>query len=231
MFSMAQDTLPGLMFNVRAGMILNSKFSNIPSKTEYPDENSIIERTEMPGAKRFGVGFEIGSDIYFLRNEKFKLVFGVSFSRTTAAHHYSYISEDPTSKPGFTHVRHSSQKNIEEVYNAFNFSGGVRNKIYRQFFLQSELVLTRPLNIKTVVNGYDETTFENKNTSETQSTFFYTDNQESTLKKGETNVSLRLTAQYQFTLAELPVRAYLYRNFGFVFTAPWWSAGVSVTLN
>jgi hypothetical protein len=227
----AQDTLPGLMFNAKAALIFTSRYANISSKTEYPDENSVIERTEMPGANRFSFGFELGADMYFLRSESFKLVLGLTYARTTAAHHYSYISEDPSTKPGFTHVRHSSQKNIEEVYNALNISGGARFKAYRHFFLLPELVISRPMKIKAVTNGYDETTFVNRNTNESQTTIFYTDNAESVNKNGETNVSLRITAQYEFILVDLPVRAYLYRNLGFVFTMPWWGAGLSVTLN
>jgi hypothetical protein len=127
--SLAQDSLPGLMFNVKANMIMSSKFSNIPAKTEYPDENSIIERTEMPGAKKLGFGFEIGGEMWFLRNEKFKLVLGLSYSRTTAAYHYSYVSEDPTGRFGYTHLKKSNQRKVEVVYNPKKIYEGERFKI------------------------------------------------------------------------------------------------------
>src|SRR4051812_46425003 len=68
------ELLPGMMFNARLGGIINSAYSNITAKKEYPDETSVIQRTPAGGVKKIRFGFELGADIYFLKSDKFRLV-------------------------------------------------------------------------------------------------------------------------------------------------------------
>ena len=222
------DTSSRLRWNVNAGLIFNNTFSNISEKQEVLSEGSVINRTPYDSAGKYSAGFSLGLEAITGKGEKLNAAFGISFSRTSAAHHYSYVEESPTTKTGFTRLKRSTEHDITEKYSNINIHAGLRNRITDQIFLTSAFVLNKPLRVRRVTNGYTETIYSS-NGPLTETSMSYLINEEKIDKKSQANLSLRFTAEYQFTLNEQPARVYLFRNFGLIYTLPWWGLGFSYT--
>jgi hypothetical protein len=216
-------------FDAGAGLIINRAFSNITEKEERPDESSLILRTPSDSASNVKTGFFIGVDMILGRQEGLNGLFGISFARSGAEYHYSYLEELATSRPGFTKRVRNTEHDILETYNALNVHAGLRNRLAEGFFLSASFVFSNPLSITRITNGYTSTVFTT-NGPDTETFMEYVDDEKKVEKRGQSNLSFRLNAEYQFSMAGSLARVFIFRNFGLVYTLPWWGLGLSYTV-
>lgn len=229
-----EDTLSsvkpsGARFNINAALILNNAYSNVQNKPIY-EGNSVTNTRKADTVNKIRAGFTFGADMLLFPKENFKLIFGVSFSRTSAQYIYSYVSESITTRPGFTTITHETEYLQKEKLSAFNFQAGVRNFVYENVFLTSTFVLTRPLRVNRITNGYTKTTYSNNSGGTETITSYVTDLQQ-TFKRGDPNFSLRVCLEYQYDFSGTLTRVFVFRNFGLIYKLPWWGLGVSASLN
>ena len=222
------DSTGKFRLNINAGLIFSRNFSNYPLRSDADDVSS-TEYSPSPGAAKYRTGFLIGADALLFSKENFKLVFGISLSRTSAAYHSSYISEGPTSKPGFTKLTRATENDYQLKYTALNFHAGIRNHLFSNFFLTTGLLLNSPLKITRILNGSTVTKYSNVSGG-TESDVIYIRNEQTTLKQKAANISFRLNFEYQFTLSSSLARVFLFKNFGLLYALPWWGIGVSYTV-
>lgn len=209
--------------NLNAAFILNKAFSNI--KKPEPGENGKF--TPADTGNKVLPGFTFGADLLIGRKENFKGVFGLSFSRTSAEYHFSSYTESETSRPGYTELQRQTEYDHRLKYSSLNFHAGVRHRLYG-FFLTTSFVVNRPLRIVRTTEGTIETVYTNNSGGRDASLFLI--NEETVQKKGDMNLSLRMNLEYQFELGESLARVYVFRNFGLIYTLPWWGIGFSYSL-
>jgi hypothetical protein len=232
--SSQEDTIPqqsisSLRFNIYSALILNSAYSNVPVKKSIYEENSVTTTSPVDTTHKIKAGFTLGLDMLLFPKENFKVVFGVSFSQTSAEYLYTYLSETATNRTGYTLLTRENQYTYKEKISAFNFQAGIRNYVYENVYLTTTLMLTRPRRITRVSNGYTRTTYSN-NSGGTETSTGYITNFEQIIKKGDPNFSIRLSLEYQFDLSGSLARIFIFRNFGFILKQPWWGLGFSYSL-
>jgi hypothetical protein len=224
-----KDSAFKFRINADAGLIINNSFSNIPKHSEVVDENTVETRAPLDSTKKTRTGFMLGVNFLVFPKESFKGVVGISFARTSAGHHYSFESEGPTNRSGFSKVRTVTSQNIEDVINSLNIQAGIRNRIYDNIFLTSAFVLVSPLKINRTINGKTETFFTS-NSGDSSYFVTYNNNEQRKYKRTDQNLCLRFTLEYQFTVGASLARVYLFRNLGLISTLPWWGLGISYTV-
>jgi hypothetical protein len=155
-------------------------------------------------------------------------VLGISFSQTKAEYHFSSQLKSPTSRPGYTELNRQTEYDYRLKYSAFNFQAGIRNKL-SLFFLTTTFVVSNPLRIAKTTEGTIETVYSNNSGGRDASILTVKD--ESVQKKGDANLSLRLNLEYQFeTSGGDLLRVFIFRNFGLIYSLPWWGLGLSWSL-
>lgn len=217
-------------FRAHAGLIVNRAYSNIHEKVEVIDESSRIERTPSDSAGNAKTGFILGFELLPGRSEKLRGCFALSFARSAAVYHSSYTEEAPTSRPGFTHMSRATELDFVESYFYMDLHAGLRGRVVKGLYLTGGLVFDRPLVSHRQNEGYVLTTYSASGSPDTESTISYL-KQDRQKVKGDSNFSFRLRAEYEFPLGESTGAVYLFRNFGFVYTLPWWSVGFSYSLD
>jgi hypothetical protein len=234
-YSQDEDTLSvpdpsSLRFNFNLALILNSAYSHVPLKKAIYENNSVTSTRPADTTNKIRAGFSLGTDVLLFPKENFKLVFGVSFSHTSAEYIYSYTSENRTNRPGYTTITHETEYSQKETMSAFNFQAGVRNYVYENVFLTSSFVLTRPFRINRTTNGFTRTTYSN-NSGGLETNTSYVNDLEQVFKKGDPDFSIRLHLEYQFDLSGTMARVFVFRNFGLIYKLPWWGVGFSASIN
>ncbi len=226
---MAQkDSTGRIRINLNGGLILNRSFSNYPLRSSSDDQSSTTYKA-VDTASKYRAGFLLGADMLLLPKEKFKILLGVSFSRTSAEYHSSYKSEGQTTRPGFTKLTRSTENDYKLKFTALNFQAGIRNRLNENFFLTTSLVMTSPLKIVRELNGFTENIYSNTSGAEERDVI-YINNEITNLKQKAANISFRLNVEYQFVLSRSLARVFLFRNFGMLYALPWWGLGVSYTV-
>jgi hypothetical protein len=221
-----EDTInkSNFMVNAYASFIMNQAYSNVPTKNEDPGTYS------KPDSNKIKAGFALGTELLFLPGENFKILLGISFSRTSAGYNYTYISESKTFRPGFTDVKTTTYNNYKVVYSALNLQAGFRKLLSPDFFIVPSFLVNSPMKIKKTLNGVTRSDFSN-NSGGRDSVISFTRNLVTEQKKGDPNLSFRLQIEYQFYLSDMPARITIFRNFGLLYKLPWWGLGLSFTIS
>ena len=227
--SSQNDSASGFRINVHAAVIINKAFSNITDKEEHPDETSVIVRAPSDSGSNAKVGFSLGGEILLGKREHLQSVFGLSFTHTGAEYHYSYLEQTRTSRLGFTTLTRTTEHDIIEYYNAINVHAGLRNKIVSDLFLTSSFIFNNPVRIRRITDGYTKSVYTT-NGPETETFIEYVNDEEKKYNRGELNLSLRFNLEYQFPVKSSLARVFLFRNFGLIYTLPWWGFGFSYTI-
>jgi hypothetical protein len=227
--SQSENGSSRLRIDANAGLIINNAFSNITEKEERPDESSIIVRAPSDSGSNVKVGFFLGADFLLGRKENLKSVFGLSFSRTGAEYHYSYLEQLRTSRLGFTTLTRTTEHDIIEIYNAINIHAGLRKRLASGFFLTGSFIFHNPVRIRRITDGYTKTVYTT-NGPDTETFIEYVKDEEKKYNRGELNLSLRFNAEYEFKMNGTPARVFMFRNFGLIYTLPWWGFGVAYTV-
>jgi hypothetical protein len=225
---LAGDTLSKFRLSAHAALLVNKAFSNISDKEERPDETSLILRTPSDSGSNARVGFSLGIDALVGKGKNLRTVLGLSFTRSGAEYHYSYLEERATSRTGFTKLTRNTEHDITETMSALNVQAGLRRRIKGDLFLTGSFLLTKPLVINRITNGYTQTVYST-NGPATETVTTYVKDEQKKDKRGEPNLSFRLSADYEFTLGSSDARVFLFRNFGIIYSLPWWGFGFAYT--
>ncbi len=213
-----------------AGFLMNRAYSNITEKVEVIDESSSITRSPSDSAGNVKTGFILGIEMFPGKSEKLRSAFSLSLARSEAVYHSSYVEEGPTSHPGFTHMIRATELDFVESYFYLDIHAGARGRVAPGVFVTGGLVFDRPMISHRQTEGYILTTYSASGSPDTESTVAYLEEDKKKVR-GESNLSFRLRAEYEFKISEAPASVYLFRNFGFIYTLPWWGFGFSYSLN
>ena len=228
----AQEPDGRLSGSVRAhaGLLINRAFSNITEKVEVIDETSSITRTPSDSAGNGKTGFIIGIEMFPGKSEKLRVAFSLSLARSEAVYHSSYVEEGPTNLLGYTHMKRATELDFVESYFYLDIHAGARGRVAPGVYITGGLVFDRPMISKRQSEGYILTTYRTTGSPDTESTVAYLEDVKKKVR-GDSNLSFRLRAEYEFRVGEAPASVYLFRNFGFIYTLPWWGFGFSYSLN
>jgi hypothetical protein len=230
----AQDSskisVSSFRINMYAALVLNNSFSNIPSKTEYPGENSVINRSKSGISPAVYSGFLVGLEGLMFRSEKFRGVLGLALSHSKAAHHFSYMSEDPSFQSSYAKIRRNTETDITQSLWMAHISAGVRRHIVAGLFAKAMLVFDKPFSTSEEVIGYTETTYIDAANNPAESKRVTEDRAMQKVSPAAANLSFRLEAEYQARVMDTLVRGFVFRNFGMISTQPWWGIGIGMTL-
>ena len=225
----AQEAIAGSSFRIQGGVIVNRAFSNISEKVEIIDDFTRITRTPSDSAGNVKTGFIIGCEA-LTKGKKVKGAFGLSFARSEAVYHSSFTEEGRTTRPGFTHMKRATELDYVESYFYLDLHAGVRVHAANGFYVTGGLAFNRPLSAKRQSEGYILTTYSTEGAPETETTIAFLEDPNKKVK-GDSNLSLRLRAEYEFDVGDSKGAVFLFRNFGFIYTLPWWGIGFSYSLN
>ncbi len=218
-----------ITFRVNGGFLINRAFSNITQKTEVVDDYSVITRSPSDSSK-IKAGFFLGGEALAGKGDKFKGAFALSVARSAAEYHYSFLEQSPTSRPGFTHLTRETELEHTESYFYLDVQAGVRNRIAENFYLTSALVLNQPIIARRSSYGYALTTFSSSTSAEVAESIEFVQEEKKSVK-GDANLSFRLRGEYQFSIGDNKASVLLFRNFGLMYSLPWWGLGFSFTVN
>ena len=126
-------------------------------------------------------------------------------------------------------MKRNTELDYVEKYFYLDLSAGLRIKVREHFFVTGGFAYGRPLSAKRASEGYVLTTYSAAGSPETETTIAYLQEPEKKVK-GASNLSFRLKAAYEFTLGGSNGNVFLFRNFGFIYTLPWWGIGAGYTL-
>jgi hypothetical protein len=224
-----EDSIRTRRINVHAGFILSRSFSNYPLRSSV-DEQSTTKYSAIDTGQKYKPGFYLGTDLLLLPGENFKILLGISYSQTSASYHSSYISVGPTSKSGFTELKRVTENDYQFSFSALNFQAGIRNHLQGNWFLTSSFLLTSPLRIVRVLDGFTETTYSN-NSGASDRDVIYIKNEKTVLTQKAADLSFRLNIEYQIRIGSAPAAFHFFRNFGLLYALPWWGLGFSYCIN
>jgi hypothetical protein len=229
--SLDLGTVKKTMLQLNGTLIFNKAFSNVFSKKEQEEGSGFSKTTPSDSANKLKVGFSLGADVLVFPGENFKWVFGVAFSRTSAEYHYSYHSEGKTNRFGYTDLKRVSEYEYKNTYAMLNFQTGPRKKLEENFYLTILAVVNNPIRVTKVVNGYNDAIYTNNANTNTETNRAIITDEKTVSKKGDLNLSFRLKIEYQLEFSGSPLMVSVYRNFGLIYTLPWWGLGISFTVN
>jgi hypothetical protein len=212
-------------FRAHAGLIVNRSYSNIDQKEEIIDDFTRITKTRSDSVPAASTGFFFGGEALLGKKEKFMGAFALSCVRSSAAYHFSYVEEGSTTRTGFTHMKRSTELEYREKYFYVDVHAGARNQLFKNVFLTTGLVFSKPVSAKSENRGYVLTTYSATGNPDTESTVAYIA-EEPKKVKGAGNISFRLRLEYQFAVGDSKMSGYVFRNFGLIYTLPWWGFGV-----
>jgi len=224
-----RDSSFRLRVNLNCGLIVNNSFSNIKKKVPAIDEYTTETWKQDTAGGKYRAGFEVGSDFLFFPREHFKGVIGISFSQTSVAYYYQYVSEGPTSRPGYTTAKTTNNMHYALSFSSLNFRAGIRNQIVRQVYLTSSLALTKPVIVKQSTSGNTGTVYSN-NSGGSDSISGIFNEETKKVQHPPQNLSFHFSVEYQFALGTSMARVYLSRYFGLIYLQPWWGLGFSYTV-
>jgi hypothetical protein len=227
-YAQNDEAAPGpSVFRGHAGLIINRSYSNIDNKEEIIDDFTRITKTRSDSAPAVKAGFFFGGEALLGKNEKFMGAFALSFVKSGAEYHFSYLEEGPTnSRVGYNYMKRSTELQYKESYFYLDIHAGARNQLFKNVFLTTGLVFSKPMVTQSENRGYVLTTYSATGSPETESTVAYLSTPRQKVK-GASNLSFRLRVEYQFSIGESKMCAYVFRNFGMIYTLPWWGFGTA----
>ena len=107
---------------------------------------------------------------------------------------------------------------------------GLQVRLHKDVCLSGSFFLTRPLRITRSYKGTSEAVYETSSGAVDRETFRVSE-QEVRLIEKPANLSFRLGLGYQFKSGVFPSTLFLFRNFGMIFSLPWYGLGYSISLS